>query len=438
MNLAKYHLALTHTYNCFRPYKNDLKALMLAVIFLTMSGQVLSQSLQSERLSDAVRYNDSLGEAQGSLFNVNPFSGKPGFSMPLLNVSGRGEAGFTFNLSREGEWLVSGDRTLVCDEYGNPVYTYNNGYQEPVYEPTWQPAFSGLEERNGLYKATGYASGPGRIQLGEETYGSLDRYSTKIVFTTASGSTHEFVDELTDGRPTPFVEGGLFNEYTNRGRVFKTTDGSMMTFVSDIDIRDLISIQTIWCHHTCTYFPFSGFIYTKDGTRMRVDSIVFPPYGVRQSKITWIEDRNGNRTTFEYNAEGGIHQTKLKRVIDSIGRVYTIDYSVDEGAPYGVSDKITYRGVGGQIRVIRISHKTLDEPEMLRNDSVIRMYSQLFNGFRIGQPFSCGYIPADGPVKPELRSAVWLPDGRAYKFQYDSYMIAMPVYQGWNCQPAGR
>ncbi|MGH9971928.1 MAG: hypothetical protein ACREBG_29625 [Pyrinomonadaceae bacterium] len=82
-------------------------------------------------------------------------------------------------------------------------------------------------------------------------------------------------------------------------------------------------------------------------------------------------------------------------------------------APYGLCDRLTYRGYGGANRVIHISAGSMSTA--LRSDSTIKTYKQLF-------PELDG---AEDPFDPWVLTSVWLPDTdgvtRRYKFLYNSY-----------------
>jgi YD repeat-containing protein len=168
-----------------------------------------------------------------------------------------------------------------------------------------------------------------------------------------------------------------------RGKVFVTGDGTSATFISDSDIYD-----SAWVNSE-TFYP-SGYLLLRDGTRYRIDT----------GSVSWIRDRNGNKITFSPN---GTITDALKR---------TVTYS--SGEP----DVITSKGFGGATRTIQISRVSLStalrpcRPDPGYQCFSIQTYKQLF-------PNSDGSSVT--PFNPNVVSAITLPDGRQYRFYYNSY-----------------
>ena len=296
--------------------------------------------------------------------NVNLFNGHLNFHLPLLQVGGRGSAGYTINLDLERQW-----RTRKTPP--NVIY------------PETGP-WGGLE--------VGYSPGVllGRV-VGAPTGGSCEENQgwrdslTRLTFIGADGTEYELIDKLTMGVPQESsynVDCSIGYNF-NRGKVFVTHDGSAVTFISDVDIKDAYGFFI-------DEIRPSGYLLLKDGTRYRIDG----------GLVTSIQDRNGNKVTV-----AGVGRT----VTDSLNRVVTVAYSYDSN-PALDYDQISFKGTAGGARTIRIWKSYLSN--VLRSGFSIQTWQQLFpemNGSTSNQ------------FNPLVVSSVELPDGRRYWFKYNPY-----------------
>jgi len=248
--------------------------------------------------------------------------------------------------------------------------------------------------------------GPGVLQ-GRTTYlltpncdpnsnGDGGRLLTRLTFTAPDGTEYELRDQATGGRPidvAPCVQWG-----GNRGQIFTTADGTAARFLSDTTIYD-----NAWAQGEYSSFYPSGYLILKDGVRYRIDS----------GLVKWMRDRNGNKLTFSYDnyAQPYGPANRVISIIDSLNRKVTISYDVQDTQPFGLCDKIEYRGFAGAVRTIRLSKTNLGNA--LRSDFTLKTNYQLFPEFN-GSCSTCTF-------NPTVTSAVWLPDGRSYAFSYDSY-----------------
>jgi RHS repeat-associated protein len=356
---------------------------MIALILAVVAGGAYSQNTTSNPLDGYTPTALAPGSPAGSYAlsgfdTVNPYSGGMSFNLPLLSVGGRGGAGYTIQLAIEQKWTIN----------HSVAGSFN------FYEP----------EFNTFIASTRAGYGPGTLfgrQAGSNyTYcDSTDSFLptktlTRFTFATPDGTEFELRDVKTDGQP--FSVGICALNGTSRGKVFKTADGSSATFISDQQVVDEIFIST-------GIIGASGYLFLRDGTRYRIDG----------GTVTWMTDRNGNKLTFEYN-----NTARVSSIKDSLNREVTIEYNVQDDAPYGLCDRIRYKGFNGTARVIRISYDGL--ANLLRSDSSVQNCSALFPALNnASSSNSCG--------GGSLVSAVWLPDRpdhsdrRSYKFQYNSY-----------------
>ncbi len=338
--------------------------LLLALLFLTVSANAQNTNVGSTPLGIAP------GSPSGSyplsdFESVNLYNGGLNFRLPLLQIGGRGGAGYPITLHLEQKWTVT--KHL---EPGVGTFYWA--------EPGW------WSEEGGGWRTLD----TGRVHIrrgGSSTYyfscgGYVNNVSlSRITFSAPDGTEYELRDAPTGGQPKvpqPCSTG------FNRGRTFVTADGTTATFISDFDI-----IDPYWhADDETTIPPAAGYLMLRDGTRFRVEN----------GTIKWMRDRNGNKVEFTHDV--------YKRVVsikDSLNRLVTIDYSS--------GTTITFKGAGGTTRTIRIGSTTL--ANALRSGYTLQTASQLF-------PELHGTSYAHNP---EVISYVELPDGRRYDLQYNSY-----------------
>lgn len=316
--------------------------------------------------------------------SVNLFNGNLNFYLPLLGVGGRGKAQVPMMLNIQQRWRVIG--SPVCSPCG------------PVYVPTYN-WWTGYKPGYGPGVMEGRASESGEQQ---DHSGAVwpQTTLTRFTFTAADGTEYELRDALSDGAPQPVDAGGFTPVFFNRGATFITADGASATFVSCLPDGTLVPI-TDGDSVAAPIYP-SGLLMLRDGTRYRIDG----------GLVSWMQDRNGNRITFNYDHldQWGNPDGRVTRIVDSLNREITVAYDVNAGFPYGVCDEITFPGFGGIPRKLRISKDLLSTA--LRAGFAIRTSHDLFPGLSGS---------SSTPFDVTVTTAVWLPDGRSYKFYYNDY-----------------
>ena len=293
--------------------------------------------------------------------NVNFYNGAMNFHLPLHQVAGRGGAGYTMMLPIEQHWRVES----FYPSFNVPVYNWWQGLT-PGYGP------GVLQGRQSAETCIG--------ELGE-----IRNSLTRLTFTTPEGTEFELVDQLKQGEPRAFACYDNTN-MPSRGTVFVTVDGESATFVSDATIYDTGG--------TGLYYP-SGYLSLRDGTRYRIIG----------GLVSWMRDRNGNKLTFAYDGSN-----RVTSITDSLNRQVTVAYDVNDGAPYGVCDRITFKGYGGATRYLRVSKTEMGN--VLRSGYSLMTPNQLFPQLNAQMWYN---------HNPTVTSAVWLPDGRSYQLQYNPY-----------------
>jgi RHS repeat-associated protein len=365
----------------FKTSLNSFATLTLILLFASAArAQTTTTSNTDGRTPSGMQGGSPSGSyALGGFDNVNLYNGNLDFRLPLMKVGGRGSAQMAITLALNlKSWHVKHVHKVWPD-----------GSETDSYSPT----------QNGWVPYGGYGAGAmtGRhFGLQVSSNFSCRWYSktlARITFSTADGTEYELRDQQTGGQPL----SSTCTQGASRGTIFITADGSAATFISDTTIYDNPSISTVGPRS----FSPSGYLLLRDGTRYRIDT----------GKVTWIRDRNGNKLSFTYDANG-----RVVTIVDSLSRHVTVNYDVSDVSPYGLCDQIIFSGVGGAQRVIRISKTSLG------------------NALRPGAGYSIKTLGGASGLFPELNSAststtfnptvasaVWLPNGKSYKLFYNSY-----------------
>ena len=318
--------------------------------------------------------------ALSSFDNVNLFNGNLNFHLPLIGLEGRGGAHMRSMLNIEQRWRVDHyynewDRNFINSANYNWWTGVKPGYGAGV-----------LVGRTAVLRTSECLDANGNYRM------SAGTIVTRLTFTMADGTEYELHDQLYDGQPldqpATCTQWGV-----SRGNVFVGWDGSATTFISDTIIYD-----NLWSFgESYTLFYPSGVLLLKDGTRYRIDN----------GLVSWMRDRNGNKLSFTHDPQ----YKRVTSITDSLNREVTITYDVQDVAPYGLCDKLTFSGFGGAPRTLRVSRTNL--VNALRSGYSISSDTQLFPELN-GGCTNCF-------INPVVTSAVWLPDGRAYKFFYNNY-----------------
>lgn len=236
-----------------------------------------------------------------------------------------------------------------------------------------------------------YADGGESVLYLRDTYIVRIRTLYRMTFAGPDGTEHQLVDALNDGRP---VEHHV-DETVQRGRIFASTDGSQLTFVSDVARTDERGGPD----------P-TGYLLFPDGTRSRVEA----------GLIKWTRDADGNAVTYTYGDDIADKTTwrRVTEIKDTLGRRVTITYG-DLYPASAAYDEIKYSGVGGTLdRSIKVWYSRMEYA--LRDGQTLKSVGELFpRTFRVD--------PTGEPSKydPVVTSAVELPDGRKYQIKYNSY-----------------
>jgi len=303
--------------------------------------------------------------------NINLYNGNLNFRLPLAAIIGRGEIGTAVTMPLERKWRVMALQFPQPDGSVNYVYTPIASFWKtlPVlYNP------GGLEGRQAGYDIT---TCPDNTTVYTQTL-------TRLTFTTADGTEYELRDTLTNGRPAS--NGGC--NYLNpqsRGTVFISADGTGATFTSDQTIYDQVIAPG------GGEFRPSGYLMLSDGTKYRIDA----------GRITWARDRNGNKITYDYDANN-----RVIAITDSLKRVLNITYA-SGGITY---DELSFKGYNGATRTIRVNYASMST---VLQSGTIQTFRQLFPELLGGSQTTT--------FNPTVVASVTLPNNRQYEFRYNVY-----------------
>lgn len=361
--------------------KKNLINVLLALVILTANISIVAQSILDRGTPVGVAPGTPAGSyASSDIENINLFSGNLNFTFPLQKLGGRGGAQSAVLLPIETHWTYLYFFQYPSGGYYNPTPMYN-----------WKP--------NGAQP--GY--GPGELRLWAENMAITDcigapgvpfrQIKTRLTFTAPGGTEFELRDTIYEGAPLWYGCTGY--PLPNRGKTFVTADGTAATFISDIDIQTELTAST----------ALFGYLMMRDGTRYRIDD----------GLVSWMQDRNGNKITYTYT------NRKITLIKDSLGRETTIEYGINDVAPYGLCDRITFKGSGGQTRIIRVSYSLLNNT--LATGYSLKPKYQLFPPH--DPTFDLPGVDKTTNFDTNVISSVWLPDDgsntRRYRFFYNSH-----------------
>ncbi len=345
--------------------------------------------------------------------SVNLFNGKLNAALPLLDVGGRGDLSHTIQLRFEQPWKVevtSNCATTVACEGG----VVTSVLILPTFWGPTEPPNIGANEisipgfmysRRARDYAICPAGGPNPNKL-------LPHFSvTRLTFINGDGSEIELVDSATMGAPHTLSGPCLVTPAPtgfNRGRKFVSHDGSALTFIADADVIDSVEENT----DTDLLFNKSGNLLFPDGTTYRFQS----------GAVVWIRDRNGNKIDFGYGGSNPVVGPLVQKVTDPLGRAIDIQRGLSHSECSNTITRLEYDGTNGVRHQIDLCYEDLDFtgagiptaiPALRPGESVATL-AQLFPELDVGNLQS-------GTHNPRKPAWVELPDGRKYRFQFNSY-----------------
>lgn len=231
---------------------------------------------------------------------VNLYNGKLVVTMPLLEVGARGGAGYTMYMKIDTGWTVEKEEDCSVgmdgDVYCNPPrYWFFGGYSS-LGDGEFE-AGRVFAKHAGIYGSC-YGGGT------SYSYGMIHA-KTVVVFTDSRGTEIELRDTQYNGDLRDTGNGFCVGSPANRQKTFTARDGSAITFIADTDIVD-------W--ELPGEEPLNGRLLFPDGTM----------YRIRESRVDYIRDKDGNLTKFAYDTA---IPKRLVQVVDSLNRQVNISYT---------------------------------------------------------------------------------------------------------------
>jgi RHS repeat-associated protein len=352
--------------------------------------------------------------ALSDLDTINLYNGSANITIPLLQIGGRGEAGYAMVATYDAHWNATGVMSEIAP--CSPL--------TPC--PLWSFSLSGWANWDYLYRPAGIAIrhlGQGMTTVYSDGVAVCHVYTstlTRLTVGLGDGTELSLVDSASDGAPSgPLSPPSCNLQGPSRGTTFVTTDGSAATFIADNPIYDV----TFYGSTSSTQTP-TGTLYFRDGRQFHFANYTIG--GLTRTVIDSIQDRNGNRTTFNYTWTPPPGFQYGFAVIDPLGRSTNVaigkpDNFTDDphaGCTSGNPcprryDEITYDGTTGEprrtIKVYRRSY-WYDRIGSLQT-ATQPTHEDLFGGYA-----SPSIRPFDWAI-----SKILLPDNHEYKFHYDRY-----------------
>jgi RHS repeat-associated protein len=315
---------------------------------------------------------------------INLKDGTFSFNLPLVSLGGRGVSnGVSLNL--ESKWRSDN----VITGYSGATPHITNIVQPDPY------ALTGVFPQKGGYLLLGMNS-INTSEVGQCSNETVYRSAEKEIsvnFVGFGGQSFEFVSEVNDGDTVLFSDPQCWSNRTfSLGTTFYAVDGSGTKFIADqpVIINDELESNPM--------VDLSGVVNFPDGSK----------YGIVGGLVAWTQDRNGNKT---YLTNTGFQvdprQNRVSSVKDALNREVQVTGNQN-------SQTITYKGFGGATRTIKVNYCDTTDP-CLRADQSLQMLHTLFPMI-VYPNHPSNRLTGGGVIKD-----IELPDGRKYKFFYNSY-----------------
>ena len=371
--------------------------------------------------------------ARDKIETVNLANGNFSLSIPLATIGGRGSASFTIALSYNSKvWTTQSDRNGVYTENGaegTPRNIYS-AIHDNIQPEEDEPYLSKLGSGWSILTAPGIkirmvGIDPQTLGCNHYTDGQRDcgfKYAlTKMWVTLPDGSQQELRDVNTQGAPsltTDLTNGYHYLKDRDRGRVWRSIDGSNIIFVRDPG-------YPVGQIGGANEFP-SGWVFQPDGTRLRMV----------QGVCSTITDRNGNFITL-----GSTYTDQLGRqtIISATPSTWTITVKGYLGTP---DRSLTLDfGTIGDLANLRSDFHALPRP--FTTGDAFRDAQDNYSYHTIQTAHTDLFIESEGMIHNYgstdgfdvgTRTALTrlnLLDGRSLRFRYNQYgEVAEIVYPG--------
>lgn len=354
-----------------------------------------SREITDNFMPASVGLSSPSGDPQkGDFGTIGLFNGRLNYTIPLLNLGGRGTTDHTISLGINNIWTYQYETIYQLDFDGNDVGVLGT-YANPSFEsvntlPRYVPGR--LEE----------VIIPDPYPICSQDAQSESLVFEKLIFNSSSGGQ---INLLPKDYPWGVKVQCIYNDpmggnYTPKtlGHIFLSVDGSGVKFISD---------EEAWVG---VVLPKTGYLYFPNGLRYRIED----------GFVMSIEDKNGNKTKFIYEIEPySGRKTNLTHIIDSNGLVVSVAYNL-HNIEFGYHDEITYSSYNGSSKKIRITFDQLED--VLRSDNELKTIAQLFPiGVSYCNPVIGTTCHPQNTFNPYVISSVIFADNRRFHYKYNSY-----------------
>ncbi len=314
--------------------------------------------------------------------SVDSYSGRLSVALPLHQIGGRGEAGYTMTLGVSNPaWTIENYAVVTQQgEGGDYLYAYNSAASADWWHPL-RPLYSpGYVVKKRSFTALKYCA------TAESSF--YTRTMTHMVFLRPDGSEMPLYSVYSPG----VIEDSdcSFDHVLDRGTVFRSEDGSGTWFHYDASAcTPALGETSVFDHNEASLGltdvedpGVCGTLYFPNGIRYLID----------RARVVKIIDRHGNLDSLTYDG------MLLTSVTDPIGRVTTVSYT----GCGGTCDVIEYPGVNGTPRQIKVHRGSHSER--------LRPAQTLFPELSDTNPYDVDVV-----------HSVELPDNSQYSFYYNAY-----------------
>ena len=396
-------------------------------------GQVLRDPLQGYTPPQMTQGSPEGSFPLSGFDTIAPANRNLNFVLNLHTVKGRGAVSVPVNLSLGVLWNIRSNVSCIqtnqqngCIQYKSSFFPTASWWNEGSSQfLRYQPAWVRLRQNGDQPALVGNSPNPAPQYYAQRT-------NSQITAVLPDRTEMNFRDVLTNGKydltyDNPFANG-IPSGY-NRGAAYTSVDGQGASFYSDYSIPDRTLLPYGGANEV------SGWMYLRDGTRLRIDS----------SRASLMADRNGNAISFGYDSNG-----RVTSMTDPNGNTTLISYNpatANGDGCTGSTDVISYPGIGGTVHQIVVRFRPLTAtadsanglPTMYRADYASAApsggytYANLLvdsNGTAYvpsGISYPDDWVPASSVFSPCLVSDVTIPNGKRYLFQYSGHGLLARV-----------
>lgn len=391
---------------------------LVSIVFAFAETPALSQSNPFDTGTPAESRSGLISHssyAQDKIETVNLATGNLSVNIPLVTIGGRGSASYTVALSYNSKLWTGQSFKDINDDFHSGT-SFDDGLNS---SPNRIAIGCGWFISKGPVIKTKIVN-IDRIVSGQGA-GNYFYVLTRVWLVLPDGSEVELRDNATDGQPGATAPPMHLPIDRDRGRVWHSTDGSAITYVTDAD-NGVVNNQ------------LAGYVYLADGTRLKTR-----PGG----SCSDIIDRNGNYLHIDYNApvSGAVTYT------DDLGRQVIL-----QGGSGGATVTINgYNGVAPRVinivtdQIVGASNNLRSDFQLLSTPIISGDYANGIEHFVFGNnPHTDVFFHSDmaatnvggvgGYIRIDTQTPVTrldLLDGRNFRFRYNQFgELAEIVYPG--------